>query len=131
MQDAYSLRAVPQVHGASHDAPAYLERALEVEVASATDNPLVIPETGEVIGAGNFHGQPLVLPAGAAAVALAELADIAERRAEQMLNCAYGIDGFPNLAWGLALGTDDQPVRPGWWANTRCRSTRLRRTRFS
>ncbi|GEM89687.1 histidine ammonia-lyase [Oceanithermus desulfurans] len=105
VQDAYSLRAVPQVHGASRDALAYLERALLVEVASVTDNPLVVPETGEVISAGNFHGQPLALPADAVAVALAELADVAERRVEQMLNPALsGLPAFLAERGGLHSG---------------------------
>jgi len=105
VQDAYSLRAVPQVHGASRDALAYLGGALEVELASVTDNPLVIPETGEVVSAGNFHGQPLALPADAVAVALAELANIAERRVEQMLNPALsGLPAFLSERGGLNSG---------------------------
>ncbi len=57
MQDAYSLRCMPQVHGAARDALAYARRALEIEVNSATDNPLVFPETGEIVSGGNFHAQ--------------------------------------------------------------------------
>ncbi|WP_293173302.1 histidine ammonia-lyase [Oceanithermus sp.] len=105
VQDAYSLRAVPQVHGASRDAFAYLRSALEVELASVTDNPLILPEDGAAISAGNFHGQPLALPADAAKVALAELASISERRVEQMLNPALsGLPAFLAERGGLHSG---------------------------
>jgi histidine ammonia-lyase len=86
VQDAYSLRTVPQVHGAVRDALALRRAVLEVELASVTDNPLLIVDEGRAISAGNFHGEPLALAADHVKVALAELASISERRIEQMLN---------------------------------------------
>jgi histidine ammonia-lyase len=86
VQDPYSLRCVPQVHGAVRDALAQVRAALAVELNSATDNPLVFADTNEVISGGNFHGQPLAMAADQLAIALATLAGISERRIEQMTN---------------------------------------------
>lgn len=86
VQDPYSLRCAPQVHGAVRDALAQIRSIVEVELNSATDNPLVFADSGEVISGGNFHGQPLAMAADQIAVALATLAGIAERRIEQMTN---------------------------------------------
>jgi len=92
VQDAYSLRCTPQVHGAVRDALAQVRATLEVELNSATDNPLVFAgsgadeKSGEVISGGNFHGQPLAMAADQVAVALATLGGISERRIEQMTN---------------------------------------------
>ena len=92
VQDAYSLRCTPQVHGAVRDALAQVRATLGVELNSATDNPLVFADSGagagggEVISGGNFHGQPLAMAADQLAVALATLAGISERRIEQMTN---------------------------------------------
>ncbi len=86
VQDPYSLRCAPQVHGAVRDALAHLRATLSIEVNSATDNPLVFAESGEVISGGNFHGQPLAMAADHMAVALATLGGISERRVEQMTN---------------------------------------------
>lgn len=92
VQDAYSLRCTPQVHGAVRDALAGIRKTVEVELNSATDNPLVFPapsgepRSGEIISGGNFHGQPLAMAADQLAVALATLAGISERRIEQMTN---------------------------------------------
>jgi histidine ammonia-lyase len=90
VQDAYSLRCTPQVHGAVRDALAQVRATLAVELNSATDNPLVFVnasgDLGEVISGGNFHGQPLAMAADQLAVALATLAGISERRIEQMTN---------------------------------------------
>ncbi|MFC4453854.1 histidine ammonia-lyase [Deinococcus sonorensis] len=105
VQDAYSLRAAPQVHGASRDVIQETERVLAVEFASVTDNPLIFPDTGEVISGGNFHGQPLALAADALTVAVAELASISERRCEQLLNPALsGLPGFLTPQGGLNSG---------------------------
>ncbi|MFC4637292.1 histidine ammonia-lyase [Deinococcus hohokamensis] len=105
VQDPYSLRAVPQVHGATDDALAQAARVLEVEFASVTDNPLIFPDTGEVVSGGNFHGQPLALTADALKVAVAELASISERRCEQLLNPALsGLPGFLAPEGGLNSG---------------------------
>lgn len=86
VQDAYSLRCAPQVHGAVRDALAHLRATVEIELNSATDNPLVFADSGEVISGGNFHGQPLAMAADEMAVALATLGGISERRIDQMTN---------------------------------------------
>jgi histidine ammonia-lyase len=86
VQDAYSLRCTPQVHGAVRDTLDQVRATLSVELNSATDNPLVFADSGEVISGGNFHGQPLAMAADQLAVALATLAGISERRVEQMTN---------------------------------------------
>ncbi|MBA3462871.1 MAG: histidine ammonia-lyase [Deltaproteobacteria bacterium] len=96
VQDPYSLRCMPQVHGASRDMLGYARTVLEREVASSTDNPLVFvdgPEGDEMISGGNFHGQPVAIALDAAAIAVAELANISERRVEQLVN--------PHLSSGL------------------------------
>jgi histidine ammonia-lyase len=84
VQDAYSLRCMPQVHGAARDALAHASAAVEIETGSATDNPLVFPETGEVISGGNFHGAPLAIAFDYAAVALVHLGNIVERRIDRL-----------------------------------------------
>lgn len=105
VQDSYSLRAVPQVHGASRDALAHVRGVLEIELNSVTDNPLILPETSEVVSAGNFHGQPLALAADYATIAMAELANISERRIEQLVNPALsGLPGFLTRQGGLNSG---------------------------
>jgi len=86
LQDAYSLRCMPQVHGAARDALAYAHRVLEIEVNSATDNPLVFPESGQIKSGGNFHGQIVAQAMDLVAIALADLGAIAERRIERLLN---------------------------------------------
>jgi histidine ammonia-lyase len=86
VQDAYSLRCIPQIHGASRDAIDYVRRVLEIEINSATDNPLIFPETGDHIEGGNFHGQPLALALDFLAIAAAELANVSERRTERLVN---------------------------------------------
>lgn len=93
VQDPYCLRCVPQVHGASRDALAYASGVLETELNSVTDNPLVF-ENGDILSGGNFHGQPLALALDFAAMALAELASISERRTYLLLE---GHDGLPKL----------------------------------
>lgn len=86
IQDAYSLRCAPQVHGAARDALAQVRATLTVELNSATDNPLVFADAGEVLSGGNFHGQPLAMAADQLAAALATLGGISERRIEHMTN---------------------------------------------
>ncbi len=93
VQDPYCLRCVPQVHGASRDALSHALDMIETELNSVTDNPLVF-EDGDVISGGNFHGQPLALAMDYAAIALAELASISERRIYLLLE---GHDGLPRL----------------------------------
>lgn len=85
VQDAYSLRCTPQVHGASRDALVYIREVVERELRSVTDNPLLM-EDGRAVSGGNFHGQPLALAADHLKIAVAELANISERRIERLLN---------------------------------------------
>jgi histidine ammonia-lyase len=86
VQDPYSLRCMPQVHGASLDAVNYAAGVVEIEINSATDNPLIFPDENDVLSCGNFHGEPLALALDFLAIALAELANISERRIEAMLD---------------------------------------------
>jgi histidine ammonia-lyase len=86
IQDAYSLRCMPQVHGAIRDALSHCENVLLIESGSATDNPLVFSENGDVISGGNFHGAPLALTFDYAAIALTDLMSISERRIERLIN---------------------------------------------
>jgi len=93
VQDPYCLRCVPQVHGASRDALAHARAVVDTEINAVTDNPLVFPD-GDILSGGNFHGQPLALVLDYAAIALAELASISERRIYLLLD---GHDGLPKL----------------------------------
>jgi histidine ammonia-lyase len=86
VQDAYSLRCMPQVHGAVRGALAHCEEVLLIESASATDNPLVFAESGEVISGGNFHGAPLALGFDYAAIAVTDLMNMSERRTDRLVN---------------------------------------------
>jgi histidine ammonia-lyase len=108
VQDAYSLRCMPQVHGASRDALAWVRTVLECEVNSVTDNPSVFVENGTmvVLSGGNFHGQPLAIALDMAAIAIAEIGNISERRVEQMVNPALssGLTPFVAAASGLHSG---------------------------
>jgi histidine ammonia-lyase len=107
VQDAYSLRCAPQVHGASRDLLEYVEYTVSVELNAATDNPLVLVEDEELVSNGNFHGQPLAFALDALAMAVAELANISERRLERLVN--------PNLSDGLpAFLTTDGGLNSGF-----------------
>jgi len=86
VQDAYSVRCMPQVHGAVRDVVAHCEQILEVESASATDNPLIFVESGDVISGGNFHGAPLAMAFDYAGIALTDLMNISERRIDRLTN---------------------------------------------
>ncbi|MGH9840674.1 MAG: histidine ammonia-lyase [Blastocatellia bacterium] len=86
VQDAYALRCMPQVHGAVRDALQHARQIIEIEINSATDNPLVFAEEREVLSGGNFHGEPVALALDYAAVAVADLGTIAERRVERLVN---------------------------------------------
>jgi histidine ammonia-lyase len=86
VQDAYSLRCVPQVHGAARDGFDFVQTIFERELNAVTDNPLLFPDDGEVISAGNFHGQPLSQALDFLAILMSELGSISERRLEQMVN---------------------------------------------
>ncbi len=93
VQDPYSLRCMPQVHGAAREGLAFCRRILGVEVNSATDNPLVFPEEGLILSGGNFHGQPVSLALDVLAMALTQLSAISERRVEQLVNPS--LSGLP------------------------------------
>jgi len=86
VQDPYSIRCMPQVHGASRDALAYTRHVLEVEINSVTDNPLVFADQKRIVSGGNFHGQPVAIALDLATIAVAELADISESRIDRMTN---------------------------------------------
>lgn len=86
IQDPYSLRCAPQVHGASRDALLYACSVAQIELNAATDNPLVFSKEGKIISGGNFHGQPLAIAFDVAAIALSEIGNISERRLEALLN---------------------------------------------
>ncbi|HLB62365.1 MAG TPA: histidine ammonia-lyase [Actinomycetota bacterium] len=94
VQDAYSFRCAPQVHGATRDALAFARAALGVEIGAVSDNPVVLPETGEVLSGGNFHGQPLAVPLDALALALVSLASVCERRLFRLLDAGTS-NGLP------------------------------------
>jgi histidine ammonia-lyase len=93
VQDPYSFRCMPQVHGAVRDVLDDVERKLLIEMNSATDNPLVFSDSTEMISGGNFHGQPMALAADFLAIAMAELGSISERRCEKLTNDAFS--GLP------------------------------------
>ena len=86
VQDAYSIRCVPQVHGAVYDAVKYVESVISVEMNSATDNPLIFVDENEVISGGNFHGEPVAIAMDFLGIAVAELASISERRSDRLVN---------------------------------------------
>lgn len=86
VQDAYSLRCISQVHGAIRDSIEYVHSVIEKEINAATDNPLIFPETDEVISAGNFHGEPIALVMDFLGIAISEIASISERRLERLVN---------------------------------------------
>lgn len=92
VQDAYTLRCVPQIHGATKDAVNYVKEKVDIEINSATDNPIVTEE-GDVISGGNFHGQPMALSFDFLGIAVAELADVSERRLERLIN--YQLNDLP------------------------------------
>ncbi|MDF2698781.1 MAG: histidine ammonia-lyase [Haloplasmataceae bacterium] len=104
VQDPYSIRCIPQVHGASKDALMYVKDKIEIEMNSATDNPLIIGD--QVISCGNFHGQPMALSFDYLKIAIAEMANISERRIERLVNpqLSEGLPAFLVLNKGLNSG---------------------------
>ena len=94
IQDAYSLRCMPQVHGASRDAVAHVRRVLEIEINSATDNPLIFTNPKEALSCGNFHGQPVAISMDLLAIAVSEIANIAERRIARIVDPSLN-EGLP------------------------------------
>ena len=94
VQDPYALRCTPQVHGASKDALNYIREKVEIEMNAVTDNPIIFPNENEVLSGGNFHGQPMALPFDFLGIALAEMANISERRLERLVNPSLN-NGLP------------------------------------
>src|SRR6266536_238029 len=106
IQDAYSLRCAPQIHGACRDVVAFARQVIERELGSVTDNPVVFADSGDVVSVGNFHGEPLAFVLDFLAIALAELADVSERRVDRLLDPALNHDLPPFL-------TDDPGLNSG------------------
>jgi histidine ammonia-lyase len=105
VQDPYSLRCMPQVHGATRDGLAFARGTLEREVNAATDNPLIFADEGEIVSGGNFHGQPVALALDVLAIAASHLAAISERRVEQLVNPSLsGLPPFLARRAGLDSG---------------------------
>lgn len=94
VQDPYSLRCVPQIHGASKDALGFVKEKVDIEINSATDNPIVLPD-GAVISGGNFHGEPMALPFDFLGIGISEIASVSERRLERLIN--HSLSGFPSF----------------------------------
>ncbi len=104
VQDPYAFRCVPQVHGASYDAIAHVERIFLTEINSVTDNPTIFPDDDAILSGGNFHAQPLALPLDYLAIALAELGSISERRTYQLISGQRGLPAFLTNRGGLHSG---------------------------
>lgn len=106
VQDPYSLRCTPQIHGATKDALEFIKSKVEIEMNAATDNPLIFTEEEEVISGGNFHGQPMALPFDFMGIAIAELANISERRLERLVNpsLSNGLPAFLTKKGGVNSG---------------------------
>ena len=107
VQDPYSLRCIPQIHGASSDTIDYCKNIVENEMNAVTDNPTIFPDTDEIISAGNFHGQPLALSLDFLAIALSELGSNSERRTYKLISGEKGLPAFlvknPGLNSGLMI----------------------------
>lgn len=104
VQDPYSFRCIPQVHGATKDTISYVSTVLENEINSVTDNPTVFPEQDMVVSAGNFHGQPIALAMDFLAIAVAELGNISERRTYRLISGSRGLPSFLVANPGLNSG---------------------------
>ena len=104
VQDPYSFRCIPQVHGAAKDNMAYVESVIENEINSATDNPNIFPDEDMIISAGNFHGEPIAIPMDTMAVALSELASISERRVYLLVHGYRGLPRYLVAKPGLNSG---------------------------
>ena len=105
VQDAYSMRCAPQVHGAAREALRWIRHIVTIEMNAATDNPMVFADSGEIVSGGNFHGAPLALAADLLVMAVAQLATISERRSERLVNPALsGLPAFLTQHGGLQSG---------------------------
>ena len=104
VQDPYSFRCIPQVHGASKDAIDYVSQIVEREINAVTDNPTVFPDEDQVVSAGNFHGQPLAISMDFLAIALAEMGSISERRVYKLISGTRNLPAFLVANPGLNSG---------------------------
>lgn len=105
VQDAYSIRCMPQVHGAVRDGLAYVRKTLEIEVNSATDNPLIFAARGKILNCGNFHGEGVAFALDLLGIVISELGGISERRIEKLINPALsGLPAFLTSQGGLNSG---------------------------
>jgi len=104
VQDPYSFRCIPQVHGAVKDNIMYVKSVIENEINSATDNPNIFPDQDMVISAGNFHGEPIAIPMDSLAIAMSELASISERRTFQLIDGVRGLPKYLVAEPGLNSG---------------------------
>ncbi|MFY7708365.1 MAG: histidine ammonia-lyase [Flavobacteriales bacterium] len=104
VQDPYSFRCIPQVHGASWDQWEHVRRIVEVEMNSVTDNPIIFPEENKIISGGHFHGQPLAIALDLIAIAIAEIGSISERRTYKLINGLRGLPAFLVSNPGLNSG---------------------------
>ncbi len=104
VQDPYSFRCIPQVHGATKDATAYAQQVFETEINSVTDNPTIFPEDDEILSGGNFHGQPLALALDFLCIAMSELASISERRIYLLISGQRNLPPFLTKEAGLNSG---------------------------
>ena len=104
VQDPYSVRCIPQVHGASKDTIDYVASVMEAEINSVTDNPTIFPDEDIIVSAGNFHGQPIAVAMDCLAIAVAELGNISERRTFQLIAGVRGLPHFLVAKPGLNSG---------------------------
>jgi histidine ammonia-lyase len=105
VQDAYSMRCAPQVHGAAREALGFIREVVTIETNAATDNPMVFADSGDIVSGGNFHGAPIAMAADLAAAALAPLATISERRTDRLMNPVLsGLPAFLTREGGLRSG---------------------------
>jgi histidine ammonia-lyase len=105
VQDAYSMRCAPQVHGAAREALAWVRHIVQIEMNAATDNPMVFARDGDMVSGGNFHGAPIALAADLLVMAVAQLATISERRSERLVNPALsGLPAFLTRHGGVQSG---------------------------
>lgn len=105
VQDAYTIRCIPQIHGASKDALSFVKDKIDIEINSATDNPLIFADDKEVISCGNFHGQPMALAFDFLGIAISEIANVSERRIERLVNPQLsGLPAFLTEKGGLNSG---------------------------
>ncbi len=104
VQDPYSFRCMPQVHGASKDAISFVKKIFETEINAVTDNPTIFPEEDQIVSAGNFHGQPLAINLDFLAIAIAELGSISERRVYKLISGTRGLPPFLVVNSGLNSG---------------------------